>query len=1555
MEKSNQNIDSMPHLIEKPSLATRISRFIGQMISGLFLLVILGMVGLYVIVQTDAFREWFRPVLIEQINKQIKGKVYFSDMRLDIFKGVILHDVSLTAAGDTVLRAGDLAVSYTLEALLKKSISIGTLTLDHPTIKILRSKDGTWNVEHILHPVPEDPTKPPFDWQITLGNFELCGGSIRIVDSLDMIAKPGQFNFSDLDIRNVNVIMSGKAFPGIHRYEVDIASLTSHDLRSGLDIQDFALDAVHHDQGINLRSCKIITSGSNLSMSGRLNDVDLFDEHFSDKLLTAPISVSLLSERFDSQDLRRFLPDLGIFGVYDIDLEAEGKFRDISIAHLNIATGNSSLRLTGKLNDVDDAKRLFFSAESNGQSIIDYDLLLKQIPALSLPSLPYLGTVAFRSLLVKGKPSDSLHIQLDATTKSGTVQGYTNLIFRGKDLGYNGDLHFTDFNPGAIAQNEQFNGMVNMQLNIEGKGTTLPTLDAQIKIVAGPSRLGDYTISGLILDGKTSEAGLISIDTADIIFKEAQKGIDEFENENRSALHISGIIDARQANPLFDLEAECENLEPSALFNTKKLPSHFDGSLTMVMRGMHLDSLEGDMHIHARQLIFNDRTVRPQNIDISIRRENPEIRHAIIHSGMYAIKADGRFRFIPLITAIDHTVSSIILEGEKKYKGMSGLDITNLPLMPIMDTSLLDATITVNAKDLAPVNLFMDGIHATGEVKMSLRLTSDRNATIMKIDSLHALNGHIFGPDNDGASSTFLLKGYVKTQPGIDGRRILSDVNIKANTDDWLTINDLMLKQPSLSFTMNNEDVHGEFSGTIGDDIHVDMNTDAQFNDTSFRYSAKYFSLTYGQLNWKNIVPLKGTFSRSGIYIDDFKVKRMLAETISAKGKISTRVFHGMNVTLNDFPLKDVKKLPFIPKDIQEVLSTLKGNAKEAIITADGSFKNPTYTCNGYMDSIYYNDVAVGNQRFTLNHADSMITGSVTVTDLKTSLTKTLNIDIEQIPYNLAIDNPGKAMRSDEPFVVIAQANGLSIATIAPFIPGVTDLRGKADATITLGGYAPDRINYGGKAKLKDMTFVLDATNIRYFAEGNVFLKNATATLDSVFVRNDKLDLPNGEAIVTGNLNLYDIIYIKNFDLNIVSKQLLVLSDASVTTMPTMYGKFIIASGEQPLRFYGTFKKPFLRGDVKVMQASITMPPEEEQVSASGVRYTVLNDDQRNLLQSRENPITDLLKAISQATSDKAIPIVKSKSDEDIDENELLRRKRAGFNDLLDYDLNVLMPGKFLLKMILGTFEEIRANVEPTNKQTLMRFQKEAFKLPRLFGEIKLLEGSQYKFLKVFDASGTLLFNTGELTNPTLDLLAVYKGQTRYDDELENFRVIMRITGTKNLPQVAITWERNGIEATGDSAQIRNDALMKLIVGRTQAELFGRRSGGGIGTRDLGNQLSNSLSAAASQLFSGLLEGTGLLTNATISLQEGLSDLSQARLNLSGQLFSDVAWRAAGTIGDLSGNYEFSVDVPITILGDYDALRNLLLQLTRASAPANAISTRQQKEWEMKISWRYAF
>ena len=45
-------------------------------------------------------------------------------------------------------------------------------------------------------------------------------------------------------------------------------------------------------------------------------------------------------------------------------------------------------------------------------------------------------------------------------------------------------------------------------------------------------------------------------------------------------------------------------------------------------------------------------------------------RLTTIESKLYNIKAEGIYRFEPLIAAISHTISSVIIEGEKKYNGI---------------------------------------------------------------------------------------------------------------------------------------------------------------------------------------------------------------------------------------------------------------------------------------------------------------------------------------------------------------------------------------------------------------------------------------------------------------------------------------------------------------------------------------------------------------------------------------------------------------------------------------------------------------------------------------------------------------------------------------------------------------------------------------------------------------------------------------------------------------------------------------------------------------------
>ena len=151
---------------KKDSIFSSILQKIGRIISVLFLLITVSGLGLYFYVQTDSFRNWLKPILIDGINSSIDGKVDFEDIRIDIFKGIVFHNAVLMSAGDTVLKTTDIAVFYHLDALFSKSISLTSITLDSPSFKIIRHSDSTWNIDHFLKPQIQDPNKPPFDWHI---------------------------------------------------------------------------------------------------------------------------------------------------------------------------------------------------------------------------------------------------------------------------------------------------------------------------------------------------------------------------------------------------------------------------------------------------------------------------------------------------------------------------------------------------------------------------------------------------------------------------------------------------------------------------------------------------------------------------------------------------------------------------------------------------------------------------------------------------------------------------------------------------------------------------------------------------------------------------------------------------------------------------------------------------------------------------------------------------------------------------------------------------------------------------------------------------------------------------------------------------------------------------------------------------------------------------------------------------------------------------------------------------------------------------------------------
>ncbi len=505
-------------------------------------------------------------------------------------------------------------------------------------------------------------------------------------------------------------------------------------------------------------------------------------------------------------------------------------------------------------------------------------------------------------------------------------------------------------------------------------------------------------------------------------------------------------------------------------------------------------------------------------------------------------------------------------------------------------------------------------------------------------------------------------------------------------------------------------------------------------------------------------------------------------------------------------------------------------------------------------------------------------------------------------------------------------------------------MQGLADAEIYVKGTS-GAVSYGGRAKVYGASMTTLSTNLSYSADAMFSLRNNTVTVDTFRLRNQPGDLRGGIANVNGRI-LLNGFSIDSLDLNITSPGIMLMSDASAATMPIMYGRFIASTPDTSIRFCGKLDRPYLHGGLSVTAADIVMPPDKKiQAGVSRFRY-VIDESHKKILIEERQPFSSKIQSETSITEVEA-------ANEQNTASERKERISLSIIDKTDFDLTIKATHRMTLRMILAEFEEIRAEILPLNARKSLRYLYNPNDGKRqLYGDLTLSPNSEYQFLKVFGAAGNLSFIDGEISNPTLNLDASYSGRLSGADN-RPFKVMLKITGTKKIPHVAISYDIDGIEATGDSAKIRGDALTLLMTGRTQDQLFSKSAGGGF---NAANELSTSLSAAASQLFSGLLEGTGFIQSASINFDGGVQDVSQARLNLSGQLFGDVAWRVGGTLNDIANNTEFSIDVPLSSITDLNILRNIMLQLTRSANPNAAASLiRRPKEWEIKLGFRYLF
>lgn len=1584
---------------EKPSLVRRIGRVIRRILLFLLLFLVFLSLAILGLMQTKTFRHWLGGQILSFVNKELEATIEFSDMGGNLLTGLTFDDVRLMTQGDTLLYARQLSVRYDLAPLLNNTIAVNRIYLDSPVIRMLRNRtDSTWNFEHIAKPSTDTTTSSPFNWTINLRNLTISNGTLLMIDStaptpVYAVSSEEHLNLSNMQLDSLNLSLTALAQFAKNDHALTINRITFKDHNSSFALRHLAgkvnIDTTHTE----VFDMQIITNRTNLRMSAQLEDLNLLNNTDPVNWENTPVQAMLYADSVSALDLRYFMPDLDFLnGSVALDLDAEGTYGNLAIKHMEVALSNSTLSMTGSLKNLNTPEHLFIDAQLDRTSI-SYADIRTHLPGLDIPNLSYLGQVYIDEATFRGEPSN-FESKFNISTAIGSFKGNGKLNVGADPMRYTAHLETRNLNPAAPLAMPDMAGSLNAIIDIEGRGTTLRDLNSRVRLQAFGSTIAGRSFKNLYLTATAKDRGFITADTLLVLWDTPEAG--RLKNIAASSSFAgNGWINLRNPDmPVYKFEAQLDGVNLKNIAPDAEPATNITGTVQIDGRGFHPDSLEGSFRFDMQRLATPEQSIDSLEFTAILARAPDNYRDLQIASRIADISVRGNYRFTTLMDAITRQIKLVTQSIERRYQDIalttSDSAMTMFPLVRDTTNRLpeekLDVDFSVRVRDLSPVNLINPSALVHGDISLHGALQGTTREFDFVLDSSQIASFYYQDSGLTVSATPVQLRARINSPREENISDLDAEIYIAA--DSVITLNDNIFTGTLLDVGYKNDQITFTAKSDINGTIDFFTHGGGDFDISGPRYSINLDSLTIGymkSLRWNSVGNMHIVLADNALTIDSLALQRDSSERISLRGTYNQGAFDNIQIAVESLPLSEINR--FLPAGNERIesLSLLEGRLTKLGVTLNGTMENPDIELYARLDSLKYNSFPIGNQTLNLTHKDAVVTGSALVVNpLLKQDSVTLTLNIASLPLNLAFASVEDRFVSGKPIDLSLQARRLSLGLVAPFVPAIDKLQGFANAEFKVEGTTPNEVTYSGAATFFNTSFIVASTNVRYAADGEIAIKKDLITVKEINLYNDPLDLTNGRAKVYGDL-AFDGLELQNLDLYLNTSGFMVMNQASKASSPTLYGDMVIATNMVPLHFYGSLESPKLSGNISILRADLIFP-ENRTIKRSPQRfcYKMLRHEngevQMTVIDCPSDPTSSTTATMSADGSTSAtvspstIASVRDSSSttprtemsqDTTQQNSTMRRAtkevvRAAIMqpdeslmDKLAIDVYVDIPGRFFITMELGTLQELRAEVALANPAEPLHYIQQG-SYQQLFGSLEIKPGSQLQFYRTFDATGTISFPTGEVDNPQLDISAAYKNRRLQDQKFEQYEVQINVQGTKDEPRFTITYQIAGNPATGDQAQIQADAIMLIVFGKTQSELLAGGTGGNL----IGDLGQDAVTAGASALLSNILEGSGIIRTAEIDLAGGQDgsgktvDFARSRLRISGELFSALQYRLESD-ADMA-NTNFTLDLPIGAYFNNDILRNVVLELTRSANSVNTI-TNQQREWEIKLGWRWSF
>lgn len=1487
--------------------------------------------------QTDVGRRLLTAQVLSLVNAEINGTFSCEDIKLDVFHGLVIVRPSLVVQGKSLLSADELQVSYDIAALVGHTTAVNQFTLVRPTINLVRGQDSVWNFSLLSS---RADTTPPSKSELVLRlrDVAIIDGTIRVDDQTRSRAPVNTFDPSHLSLRHVNLQLSTLIDLGSHEYTAVINHLSLEDeISTQFDIDD-ASCAIHVSPGgLQIRALRVEMPRTQFALKGQVIGIDIEKEGLAlERMQKHPFEGTLQASRVYGDDIRYFLPFLDVEDSYALNTDVVFTGDRVFLSTMDLRAGTAALKGSVEVTGLMGKKPLFLRVLLQ-DSRARYEDVRKWLTFLQLPKLDFVGTTQMKHLEMKGHPSDSLWFDINGTDDLGSFDGQMTLYLNASPMAYkltanvrNVDLSVFEPTLGSCS--------LNGSVDLDGQGFTLSELRGRYAIELQRSVVADENIRSALFSFTADGQGITDIDTLAIDvtpFKQDEEDV-QYDEYLRQLLAASGTIDARSDTLAYRLHLNASGLDLQKLLDQTSLPTGLTCAVDIDAKGLTLDAFFGTITAKVDEFALNDRALLPFSLNLSSTKLAAG-RTFSITAPFARVSVEGNYEPTTIIESIPSIAAMLTTTAMRRVYPFTETSSVNDDYESVA-LKQYDAAFDIQLLDASPFNVFLDNSTISTRSAVKGRIVSDSTRLDLFLDDV-TITDLLFRADSTIVTADpCTMRGQMRYSV-FDSLPNAEHIDVTASCERNVFVGGNSFGQPRIKLRGNDSSLYSVV-GVNANGIDALVGVTSVYRNGQLTMLVDTITAAVDKqrkLEWVSLSDAKVHVRNQTFDVTGLTLRRSDGEVLSIEGVCSLERFSNLHLQVTDFALDDVSR--FVDLEEGHPLMFLNGKVRDLDLYVNGTWEKPVITMRVRADDVEYNHEIIGSLSASMRYAERDVIGKLNISNNRIpNAPNTLAIDVRHLPVDLGLRNVSQRWVDGGVIDIDLRATKLALAAVEPFLPAVERVQGLADGVVTMRGSLPSNVQLGGSAVFKNATFLTSPTNIVYRAEGSLHLEGSRLFLDTIRVRNLDRDRRGGAAVANGVVT-FDGLSVSRVDFSVVSKGILIMNKGSQARNPKVFGDIVVASGSKPIMFYGPLDAPVLSGDVDVLFADIIFPQERSSTKAkySAFIYQRSRDKQpaRSVLDT-----TTMLRV-----SDNSSAQSREQAAEVI--TEVMKSTTAAFSDILRFNLNIYLRGRTLMTMVLGFLEILIADLEPVDAAKPLtitgRFIDNSVNMS---GRVRVKEGtSTYKFYKPFSASGTLDFTQGGMGNPTLNLKAIYNGRRMniQSNDPETYRVVIDISGTKQRPIANWSYYRNDRKQEGDSAKVTGDALMLLLLGRTQDELTSTGQG------NLVNEVNSSMSAVATSALGDLLSGVGGLVQS-VQMDLG-SDFSQTQLTVSGQLWSDVVYRLTGQVSDFAGNSTITVTVPFTVLKNSDAMRYFNLDISRSVNNTGNI-TRFQRLWEIKLGAR---